>query len=1234
MTLDSFGGTNGFQWFNDVWCYDPMTNSWESLDCIGYIPAPREGHAAAIVEDVMYIFGGRTDEGADLGDLAAFRITSRRWYTFQNMGPSPSPRSGHSMTAYGKQVVVLAGEPSTATREAADLAIVYLLDTSKIRYPNDQQVQPSPDRVPGARRPSGGEKAGMGPNRGPVSRDGSQAPEQKRLNGPPGRESAMGPSAYGRGAGQPGVNGNDSNGIAPGSAQLQGPQAGSKLPRASMSQSPPGPPPQQAAPTPRSNGAGIVTNGRGKPQSQVERMLGPAIDTNVVNRTLENVSAPQSQGRNMSPAPKETSPQARESPVSNGRRTPTQAQQNMRSNSSPSIPPVQTTTQSGAPRPSSRTKSGRQHGSIDSTAESPLRIITNRTTSPPPPVRTNSNPLARKGSARNSQTVSLLKELDAAKNRNAWYASELELARKAGYQPNPSSSPMLDQRAAESFDDEDKPLIEALLAMKAELSNVQGSIDKQAILAAKKIAEVEKQRDSAVREAVYAKAKLAAHSGSQSSTPQPDSDSRELGMIASDRSTDISRKLAAALAVQRDLKNQVDMLHSEVDAEKRARKLAEDTSNSAQTRMVDLEAYKQKNASEVEHLKAELHEFEVRSREEAIICAEAVATAKLIQADRDELEARYQETLDSTNDQSDTFGSLREAIASSNEMRNLLERKLEEERTVREKVENKLTKLKAEHETRSAELDIATRRLRDAEELAEQHANEARTHKKSLLSGLDRIAARDVNSKGASKDDRVTALQDQVKAANALVKKYQAAADTASEKLRSAEERIAGLEAYQEQASREGMSIRKQLQSTMREVQTLQAANSDMKYQIANQQLETNAVNVQHNTLKDLLGERGISPNSAPRTRGMGSPLSGSNTPDPARLRELEQQLSASQQAHEETKSIYEAREQEADSAYREKLAQLENDYQSAVHYVKGTEKMLKRMKDELAKYKSDNTRLKEQMLEQDEKATAREGPASWEEERSGLNSQIETLQASLKTSVSQLEQQMAQVQKELASANQERDQLKQNHESTQKQLAHSTQQAKADLEQLQEENALLERRAEDAEQKVTMLLDQMVNSVDNARRQSQRVEVPTGGGTHQRNVSGAESVSDTSLYGDNGNRNSMALDSLANELESLRSHWETTNKNYRLSNAFDFEDRPVERSPLAVGESKGSELSSSLADWRKRLDQEEEVARSRKETDGNSGGLGLGLNNPSGKREMSPSGKDVAAGGSQVNLV
>lgn len=1182
----------------------------------------------------MYIFGGRTEEGADLGDLAAFRISSRRWYTFQNMGPSPSPRSGHSMTAYGKQVVVLAGEPSTATREATDLAFVYLLDTSKIRYPNDQQVQQTPigeratagERVPGARRPSGSEKTSASVSRGLASRDGSSLPEPKRIGVPPGRDSVMGHNQYTRANGQPGINGNDSNGVAPGSAQLQGPQAGSKLPRASMAQAPPGPPPQQAAPTPRPNGAIPAGAGRGRAQGRPERGFGPALDTNIVNRAVENVSAPPVASRTMSPVPKE-SPQPRETPLLNGRRTPTQIQQTSKPVTSNESPPVSNV----VPRAGSKTRHARQQGSVDSITESPLRTVTNRQPSPPPPTRQTSNPLSRKGSARNSQTVALLKELDAAKNRNAWYASELELARKAGYIPNPSSSPMLDQRAAESFDDDDKPLIEALLAMKAELSNVQGSIDKQAVIAAKKIAEVEKQRDAAVSEAVYAKAKLAAHSGSQSSTPQPDSESRDLGVVSADRSDDISRKLAAALAVQRDLKNQVDMLTTELDAEKRGRKLAEDISNTAQSRAAELEAYKQQNSSEVERLKAELHELETKAREEAIVCSEAVASAQLIQADKDELEERYKEVLDMSKDHSSTFQSLREAIASSAEMRNLLERKLEEERTQRERVENKLTKLKAEHETRTSELEAATRRLRDAEELAEQNASEARTHKEAVLSGLDTIATRDIESRGAPNDDRVTALRNQVQAANALVRKYQAAADTASEKLRSAEERIAGLEVYQEQASREGMSIRKQLQSTMREVQTLQAANSEMKYQLANQQLETNAVHVQHNTLKDILGERGISPASASRARGISSPLSGANTPDPVRLRELEQQLAATVQAHEETKAEYESREQEAEGAYREKLSQLENDYQSAVHYVKGTEKMLKRMKDELAKYKSDNARLKEQLTEAEEKSASHEVPASWEDERASLNKQIDSLQADIKSSISQLELQMAEVRRDLAAAQQERDYLKQNNEETQQQLASSTHQAKADLAQLQQENALLERRAQDAEQKVSLLLDQVEHSVDNYRRQSQRVEL--NGAHHQRQTSGADSVSEASLYGGD-NRNSMALDSLANELETLRTHWETTNKNYRLSNAFDFDERPLER--VATGESKGAELSSNLSDWRKRLDQEEEEARSRKGSDGSPSGPGAVLDTGM-KREMSPSGKEVAGAsgsGSQVNLI
>jgi phage shock protein A len=144
----------------------------------------------------------------------------------------------------------------------------------------------------------------------------------------------------------------------------------------------------------------------------------------------------------------------------------------------------------------------------------------------------------------------LIKELEAARTRNAWYASELALARKAGYNPNPSSNPALDERATDAFTDEDRPLIEAFLAMRAELAKMQATVDRQAAIASKRVAEVEHQRDAAISEAAYARAKLAAHGGSQRSTPQPDGSSRGGDEASVERLTEMSRRLALALASQ------------------------------------------------------------------------------------------------------------------------------------------------------------------------------------------------------------------------------------------------------------------------------------------------------------------------------------------------------------------------------------------------------------------------------------------------------------------------------------------------------------------------------------------------------------------------------------------------------------------------------------------------------------------------------------------------------------
>ena len=1265
LQVYSFGGTNGSQWFSDVWSYDPKTVSWSELNCIGYIPAAREGHSAALVGDVMYIFGGRTEEGTDLGDLAAFRITSRRWYTFQNMGPSPSPRSGHSMTSFGKQIVVLAGEPSSTPRDAGELSLVYVLDTGKIRYPNDQQIQQTPagERVPGNRRPS--QERGPGQPMGPLG--------QRAINGPPGapeglnrkfsgsRESVVGPPrgpgpVVGQGPGGRGQDPNLSNGPSP-------PGPGSRLPRASANQTPSGPPPQQQPPPPRSNGTTPPGSG---PRSRTPTRdgrggYGPPIDTSRgqpfdTSETGPPVVSPiggtgQRQGPGSGPGPRAMSPAV------NGRRTPTQqqAQQGQRYQGLPGEEDDQQRYDPQTGR--SRSRQGTHgHSPMDDVNQFPApnqqqqRSLNNQYEQP--------NDLALRNSApRNDPSVPLQQlqqlqnqhqglqsqhdglqtehqglrtqhedlqgkqlqlhqELEAAKSRNAWYASELALAKKSGYQPASSQNVALDEKAAQSFGDDDKPLIEALVAMRAQLADVQGSVTTRENLAAQQLAEIEHQRDNAIREAVYAKAKLAAHGGSHAGTPQSEAMSRELG--DEDRSGDIARKLAMALATQEELRATIASMTDRLQNEQRTRELAEGTADAAQKRAAEFEG--SRNPGELETLRTELHHTGKSAREEAAAKAEAYAKLQLLEVDKEDLSTKLAEALENTRQHSVTLGSLREAVTSSTDKTSLLERKLDEEREQRELVERKLVQLRGEHEERTAELDETTRKLRDAEEMASTHAAEAKSHRQAVIAGLDKLSTRGTgNQNNVTEDERVPLLKQQVEAAHSLVRRHQAEADDAADKLRKAEERIAGLEAFQEQSSRESLMVRKQLDVAVKDSQNLQAKHATVQRQLESHQRDASALTVKHNALKELLDERGISESS--RSRNIDSPGSRFDTPDNSRVKDLEHQLEASLRAHQETKEIGETREVETERTYREKLELLEQDYTSAVHYVKGTEKMLKRMKDELTKYKKQNERLQSDLDTAQRSTSDRslepEAAAEWEQERQALRREIGEMQRSVRETHSQLESQMAQIQAELEETAQERDRYRHISERAEQKL-NQAQHARGELEQLKSENNMLETRALDAEQKVTLLLDQVGTSVGNYRRQSQQMHgnAPMHGAAngHSRNLSAISTASsanpgplnftganrsmhshtkstdtDTSSSfpavpeaAEENNRNSLALDSLASELETLRSQWADTHRTYRLSNQFDFE-----RSTPTSASGPGN-MSDSLANWRKRLDAEE----------------------------------------------
>lgn len=96
----SFGGTDSQYHYNDTWTFDTASCMWAELHCIGFIPSPREGHSAALVDDVVYVYGGRSVDGKDLGDLGAFKISSAYLPSTEILPSLASPDSDDELIVY------------------------------------------------------------------------------------------------------------------------------------------------------------------------------------------------------------------------------------------------------------------------------------------------------------------------------------------------------------------------------------------------------------------------------------------------------------------------------------------------------------------------------------------------------------------------------------------------------------------------------------------------------------------------------------------------------------------------------------------------------------------------------------------------------------------------------------------------------------------------------------------------------------------------------------------------------------------------------------------------------------------------------------------------------------------------------------------------------------------------------------------------------------------------------
>ncbi|SNX84134.1 related to KEL1 - involved in cell fusion and morphology [Melanopsichium pennsylvanicum] len=1001
-----FGGTDGQYHYNDTWCYDIATNTWKELSCIGYIPVPREGHAACLIDDVMYIFGGRGVDGKDLGDLASFKITNQRWYMFANMGPSPSGRSGHAMSTFQNKVVVLGGESFTGAKPD-DPATLHVLDTAKIKYPTDNNASqiknPAGSQIPQSNITSPGGVAPSGPAAGPGSQihgpNGSVRSAMSPVAEADERQRAISPTARGAPRQMQGsAPTSPERGLNQTFAQQQStvprPGAGSALMQ-SQAQPPQQPPqimqPSYQQPTP----AGVV-NG--------DSSLGATSPPSSIQQHQMQVTLPQQQQQQQPPMQNQPYPYSQ------------QAGPGPTPGAAPGSGPVPY----GGPRSQRSIENLRAGGgALSPTNINSMRSINGVVSKMDSPANTpqdgfhygrNTSPPGANGYI-SPQNVTA--EVDAMRKREAWYKAALALAVKKGFvEPDQlnagdisidAQSVTSERVSLDGIDtgaegsDKDR-VLKTLISLKAQLAGAKATIAQQAQGEADRRAESDRARSAALQEAAYYRAKLSAiESGN----------GEEETRLDRERANKLEKSLADALRESAQLERQVSSLREQAKLEQQLRNSAEERLSETAKRAMAAEAAQMKAYDELSSLQKRSYSTESALREHTEQVTTLSSLVARHRADHEYAQGQLDEAKSNVAAHLAALTQLQAAHAAVTSRAGEYERMHDEQRGMLQQHQQTIAELRTQLEAKSSEASSHASRAAELETLANQHRQESEAHRMAATSGLaallahkDQTSTRDLGASGAVPahvEDKMRALGDEAESFRQLHAEARQMADQHAASLQEMQDRHLSMERQHTGLRSELTALRSQLAVALQEAARLRDAASSKDLELRDRNRAIEAAQVKSSLLKQFMAERGVSvPND--------DELSVKSGYADRRIRELEEEIDArarevqvaehrlqdsESRVEELTRELEhhasltasrgtvdntnvteaERRAQlaerelaETSASYKERMAQLENDYQTAVQFVKGTEKMLRRMKDELTRYKTENASLQNEI--------------------------------------------------------------------------------------------------------------------------------------------------------------------------------------------------------------------------------------------------------------------------------
>ncbi|XP_043920217.1 leucine-zipper-like transcriptional regulator 1 isoform X1 [Protopterus annectens] len=111
-----------------IYCFDIGSLTWQKLTSSGVAPRTLK-HGAAVVEENIYIFGGIRN-GTVVDDLLMFNTVSLTWTPIKTKGSVPAARYGHTLTTVAELIYMFGGW----SEESISFKDVYVLDTATFTW--------------------------------------------------------------------------------------------------------------------------------------------------------------------------------------------------------------------------------------------------------------------------------------------------------------------------------------------------------------------------------------------------------------------------------------------------------------------------------------------------------------------------------------------------------------------------------------------------------------------------------------------------------------------------------------------------------------------------------------------------------------------------------------------------------------------------------------------------------------------------------------------------------------------------------------------------------------------------------------------------------------------------------------------------------------------------------------------------------------------------------------------